>query len=239
MVEQAGGEGWWWAWASCQRRSEREAEEERHGGDRRVPVRGRRQATGMGPAVDGNGWIRPLGTGSDRMWARTARAAQIRAKNGGGRELRRTPCGGATKHEDLRDTGRERELCEREMKKEGQGRERDRVPGVLNSGERSGGSAGSSGSSSPDLAQARQRGTTVGLGTAQDGLPIGLQGRAVEGRPRGDVASSGWAGWRRCPLGWRHVATARWRRWRSPSGGGGVDLTVGDGRGEEMGIGQG
>ena len=79
----------------------------------------------MGPADDGNGWIRPLGTGSDRMWARTARAAQIRAKNGGGRELRRTPCGGATKHEDLRDTGRERELCGREMKQEGQGRERE------------------------------------------------------------------------------------------------------------------
>ena len=86
------------------------AEEERRSGDRWIPARVRRQAAGMGLTDDGNGWNRPLGTGSDRMWARTARAAQIRAKNGGGRELRRTPCGGVTKHEDLRDTGRERAL---------------------------------------------------------------------------------------------------------------------------------
>ena len=142
MVEQAGGEGWCWAWASGQRRSEREAEEERHGGDRRIPARGRRQAAGMGPADDGNGWIRPLGTGSGRMWARTARAAQIRAKK---RRGSRAPANSMRRRDETRGSARhgERESFVRERgRRLGRGR-RD---------------TGRSGSSTPARGQAAVQG---------------------------------------------------------------------------------
>ena len=68
------------------------------------------------------GWARlTTGMGGSGPWApdltgcgqgRRGRHRSGR-RNGGGRELRRTPCGGATKLEDLRDTGRERSVRER------------------------------------------------------------------------------------------------------------------------------